>query len=239
MIKDHKPIFLVLSIPRSFSDSTGTKIDALDVEINKVPLLNFLVNSIDNKTKKIIIAKKIDQFRIKKIDETVLYLEHETQGALATIALAVSHLENNAPIIIQPFDSLINIDFFEAISYFQNNDCDVGLITVKSDSPELSYLRLNGNSVLEIVEKEVISEVALTGIFYFKSREILIECIRWSLLYRIQTNGKYYIAPSINAQIALGKKIKLFNIDQKFFYRFTNFKECQESKTRLESTIGS
>jgi NDP-sugar pyrophosphorylase family protein len=239
MIKDLEPIFLILSIPRPFLDSVSTKIDALDVEINKVPLLNFLVNSISNESRKIIIAKKIDQSRIKKLDEIVLYLEHETQGALATVALAVPNLDNNTPIIIQPFDSLINIDFFEAIRYFKSNDCDVGLITVKSDSPELSYVRLNGNSVLEIVEKKVISEVALTGIFYFKSKDILMECIRWSILYRIQTNGKYYIAPSINAQIALGKKIGLFSIDKKLYYRFTNFGESQESKTRLESIIRS
>jgi NDP-sugar pyrophosphorylase family protein len=239
MIKDHKPIFLILSIPRPFLDSVGTKIDALDVEINKVPLLNFLVNSISNEAKKIIIAKKIDQSRIKKLDEIVLYLERETQGALATVALVVSNLEDNTPIVIQPFDSLINIDFFGAIRHFKSNDCDVGLITVKSDSPELSYARLNGKSVLEIVEKKVISEVALTGIFYFKSRDILMECIKWSLLYRIQTDGKYYIAPSINAQIALGKKVGLISIDKKLFYRFTNFEESQESKNRLESIIGS
>jgi NDP-sugar pyrophosphorylase family protein len=236
---NNQPIFLVLSIPRPFTDLTGGKIDALDIEINKVPLLNFLLNSIGKKSRKIVIAKKVDEPRFKNLDDVIFYLERDTQGALATVALTVSQLEVNSPIIILPFDSIVKINLSEAISNFQSDNCDVGLVTVNSDSPELSYVRLNGDSVLEIVEKKVISEVALTGIFYFKSREILLECIKWSLLYKIQTNGRYYIAPSINAQIALGKKIKLFRIDKKLYYRFTNFKESQESKIRMETINGS
>ena len=227
---NNQPIFLILSIPRPFTDLIGGKIDSLDIEINKVPLLNFLLNSIGKKSRKIVIAKKVDEPRFKNLDDVIFYLERDTQGALATVALTVSQLEVNSPIIILPFDSIVKINLSEAISNFQSDNCDVGLVTVNSDSPELSYVRLNGDSVLEIVEKKVISEVALTGIFYFKSREILLECIKWSLLYKIQTNGRYYIAPSINAQIALGKKIKLFRIDKKLYYRFTNFKESQVKK---------
>jgi NDP-sugar pyrophosphorylase family protein len=233
------PIFLILSIPRPFTDLGGIKNDALDVEINKVPLLDFLLNLIGKESRKIIIAKKVHESRFINLDEVIFYLERDTQGALATVALTVSQLDTNSPIIIHPFDSIAKIDLTGAISSFQSEDCDVGLITVNSDSRELSYARLNGDTILEIVEKKVISEVALTGIFYFKSREILLECIRWSLLYKIQTNGQYYIAPSINAQIALGKKVKLFMIDKKLYYRFTNFKESQESKIRLESINGS
>lgn len=235
----NQPIFLILSIPRPFTDLIGGKIDALDIEINKVPLLNFLLNSIGKKSRKIVIAKKVDEPRFKNLDDIIFYLERDTQGALATVALTVSQLEANSPIIILPFDSIVKINLSEVISNFQSDNCDVGLVTVNSDSPELSYVRLNGDSVLEIVEKKVISEVALTGIFYFKSREILLECIKWSLLYKIQTNGRYYIAPSINAQIALGKKIKLFRIDKKLYFRFTNFKESQESKIRMEKINGS
>lgn len=236
---NNQPIFLILSIPRPFTDLIGRKIDALDIEINKVPLLNFLLNLIGKKSRKIVIAKKSDEPRFKNLDDVIFYLERDTQGALATVALTVSQLEVNSPIIILPFDSIVKINLSEVISNFQSDNCDVGLVTVNSDSPELSYVRLNGDSVLEIVEKKVISEVALTGIFYFKSREILLECIKWSLLYKIQTNGRYYIAPSINAQIALGKKIKLFRIDKKLYFRFTNFKESQESKIRMETINGS
>lgn len=236
---NNNPIFLILSIPRPFSDLAGIKSDALDLEINKVPLLNYLLNLIGKESRKIIIAKKVHESRFINLDEVIFYLERDTQGALATVALTVSQLDTNSPIIIHPFDSIAKINLNEAISSFQNEDCDVGLIAVNSDSRELSYARLNGDTVLEIVEKKVISEVALTGIFYFKSREILLECIRWSLLYKIQTNGRYYIAPSINAQIALGKKVKLFMIDKKSYYRFTNFGESQESIIRLESINGS
>ena len=141
--------------------------------------------------------------------------------------------------MILPFDSIVNTNFFEAIEYFKNDDCEVGLITIDNNSPELSYVRLNDEFVLEIVEKKVVSRVALTGVFYFKSREILLECIRWSLLYKIETHGKYYIAPSVNAQIALGKKVSLFNINKSLFFRFTNLKESIESKIRLEAILGS
>jgi len=234
-----QPIFLILSIPRPFTDLIGTKIDALDIEISKVPLLNFLLNLVGKESRKIVIAKKVDKPRLKNLNEEIFYLERDTQGALATIALTVSQIETTSPIIILPFDSIVKIHLSEVISNFQSDNCDVGLVTVTSNSPELSYIRLNNDSVLEIVEKKVISEEALTGIFYFKSREILLECIKWSLLYNIQTNGKYYIAPSINAQIALGKKVKLFRIGEELYYRFTNFKESQESKIRLETTHGS
>ena len=64
----NNPIFLILSIPRPFSDLAGIKSDALDLEINKVPLLNYLLNLIGKESRKIIITKKINESRFKNLD---------------------------------------------------------------------------------------------------------------------------------------------------------------------------
>jgi NDP-sugar pyrophosphorylase family protein len=239
MNQRHNPIILILGIPRSFEDTLGGQNDALDFEINEIPLLKFAANSYDAKLQKIIVARIADKARIESIGVETLYIERETKGALATIALAIPLLDSASPIIVQPFDGIVTEGLDEATEEFERNNCSVGLITFDSDSSEFSYVRVDGQSAVEIAEKQVISNQALTGVIYFRNRKILLECIRWSLLNKIQTNGRYYLAPSINAQIALGEKVLMFNVDKDSYHRFSNFTEAQSSKARLESLSGS
>jgi NDP-sugar pyrophosphorylase family protein len=239
MNQHRDPIILILGIPRSFEDALDEESDALDFEIKGIPLLKFAANSYGSKLQKIIVARIADKVWIESLGIETAYLERETKGALATIALVVPLLDDVSPIIVQPFDGIVTKGLDEAIKEFERNNCSVGLITFDSDSPEFSYVRVDGLSAVEIAEKQVISNKALTGVIYFRSRKILLECIRWSLLNKIQTNGRYYLAPSINAQIALGKKVSMYNINQNSYHRFTNFTEAQASKDRLESISGS
>jgi hypothetical protein len=168
-----------------------------------------------------------------------MYLARETRGALGTIGLVIPLLDDESPIIIQPFDGIVTEGLNQGIEEFDRINCSVGLITFNSDSPEFSYVRVDGLSAVEIAEKQVISNKALAGIIYFENKQILLECIRWSLLNKIQTNGRYYLAPSVNAQIALGKKVSMYSINEDSYHRFSSLTEAQTSKFRLESLSGS
>jgi len=235
MIRSEYPIILILAIPRLFEPEINLQRDALDFEIQDMPLLKYAVNIYDPSLRKIIVARIADKDRIQGFEIETAYIERDTKGALATIGLAFSRLDNVSPIVVQPFDGLVTKGLDKAIEEFQNLNCSVGLVTFNSDSPEFSYVRVDGVSAVEIAEKRVISDRALTGVVYFRNSKVLLECIRWSLLNKIETNGRYYLAPSINAQIALGENVSIYQIDQNSYYRFTNFKEAQASKAGLES----
>jgi hypothetical protein len=235
MIRSEYPIILILAIPRLFEPEINLQRDALDFEIHEIPVLKYAANIYDPSLRKIIVARIADKDRIQSLEIETEYIERDTKGALATIGLAFPRLDDVSPIVIQPFDGLVTKGLNKAIQEFQNLNCSVGLVTFNSDSFEFSYVRVNGVSAVEIAEKRVISDRALTGVVYFRNSKVLLECIRWSLLNKIETNGRYYLAPSINAQIALGESVSIYQIDQNFYYRFTNFKEAQASKARLES----
>jgi hypothetical protein len=239
MIRSEYPIILILAIPRLFEPEINLQRDALDFEIQDMPLLKYAANIYDPSLRKIIVARIADKDRIQSLEIETEYIERDTKGALATIGLAFPRLDDVSPIVIQPFDGLVTKGLNKAIQEFQNLNCSVGLVTFNSNSPEFSYVRVNGASAVEIAEKCVISDRALTGVVYFRNSKVLLECIRWSLLNKIETNGRYYLAPSINAQIALGENVSIYQIDQNSYYRFTNLKEAQASKARLESQSGS
>ena len=89
-----------------------------------------------------------------------------------------------------------------------------------SESPNShAYVKDNKLRINKISEKKVISknpdnESAVTGIFYFKNGQILIDCIEYSLRNKITVNGEYYVATAMTKLLKQKKKIINFKVNQ-------------------------
>ena len=233
------PILVILAIPRAYLDKSADIVDALDVQISGKGLIEVNLDQYPSAFKRIIVLRTEDRERIKNHQDLIHTISRESQGALATLGLLLNQFESDVPIIVQPFDALVLENLQPAIDYFLTEQCSVGLVTLRSSSVEYSYLRSDGQKVLEIAEKSVISDVALSGITYFANKEVLIRCLRWSLLHNLRTNGKFYVAPSLNALIANGEKVSQREIATENYYRFTSSHEALVSVARIEERDGS
>jgi hypothetical protein len=141
----------------------------------------------------------------------VKYLPY-TKGALASVGLMLDLIADHCPIVIVPTNVSVEeplIDFFQEMSV---RDTDIGFSTVKSNSLDLSYVRYLNEKIVEIHEKEVVSQIAIAGHYYFKNKKIILECLNWAILNRVNKNGLLYIAPSLNFGITQGMKLSSFMV---------------------------
>ena len=88
-----------------------------------------------------------------------------TDGALSTCLLAKEHIDNDEPLIIFTPDC-----YFEPQIDPEKIDEELdGMVCVfESDSPAHSYVLLDKEYVSDIAEKEVISNLAIGGLYYWK-----------------------------------------------------------------------
>ncbi len=155
-------------------------------------ILNF---NIDN----ILKIKFGDNIKIVTIDTV-------TRGALETCYLALEGLDLSNPLIIYTPDVFFQ-PTFDPASIEKNNDGF--LLTFQANSPDHSYVKLDekGNATL-IAEKEVISEHANVGLYYFKSGEIFKKYAGEAIEKEMLVRGEFYIAPIYNLLIRDNLKIK-------------------------------
>jgi hypothetical protein len=88
-------------------------------------------------------------------------------------------------------------------------------LTFFSDSPKHSYSRYNYDTrlVTEVAEKQVISNNATVGIYYWKSGSLFVECAESMIDKNIRFNNEFYICPVYN-ELIFGRngKVHLYPI---------------------------
>lgn len=131
----------------------------------------------------------------------------DTAGALCSCLLSVDLLNYNAPLMIANSDMIINTRLDEAVNYFKTNKVDAGVMTFDSIHPRWSYVRPRDEvNIAQIYEKEVISNNAVAGLYYFKTASLFIESAKKVILNNITNDGMYYISSTINECILSGLK---------------------------------
>ena len=159
-----------------------------------------------------------------------------TTGALISALIAIRDCDLNLPIFIAPGDALIskkNYDEFCTQSLQSNQD--ISLIIFDSQNPKYSYVRMLDEKLVEVCEKKVISSKATTGIFYFNTAHLFIECAEWAIMNNIQTNGLFFLAPALNYAVVKGLNPYLFQIDENDYYRFSTHDEAVVSEKRYKN----
>lgn len=168
----------------------------------------------------------------------ILSIRHKTQGALATLAWTLGNIPDGVPIVVAPSDALILNGVDNFLNEMIKNDSDAGIVVFTSNDPKYSYVRSINGVVVEIAEKEVISDKATAGVFFFKNSKIMLQCIEWAFLNKVMTNGRYFVAPSINCLIANRMKVSIFEIERSDYLRFRTRVELEESFTYLGGKYG-
>jgi RpiB/LacA/LacB family sugar-phosphate isomerase len=105
--------------------------------------------------------------------------------------------------------------------------CSGGILTFKSNSNSYSYVQTTTEGIaLRTAEKEVISDQALVGIYYFARTGDFISAALEMIKAEDTTRGEYYIAPLYNRLIEAGAeihakqidKMHLFGIPEEYFF---------------------
>lgn len=139
-------------------------------------------------------------------------IDYLPDGPAESALLGVETTDIQSPLIVTNCDQIIedwNYNTFK--NFCEVNDADGVLGTFHSSSPKNSYVKLSdSNEVIDVKEKEVISNIATNGFHWWKKGLYFIESVNQMKKNEDTVNGEYYVAPSFNYMIKGGMKVMPF-----------------------------
>lgn len=139
----------------------------------------------------------------------IVAVDQVTEGAACTVLLARQFIDNEDELIIANCDQLV-LDpcfMYGSINYYRKQKAHGGILCFLNDSPKWSYVRMSGGKLVEVVEKQVVSNLATVGIYYYHQGNIFTEAADNMIANNVRVNGEFYIAPAYNNMLISGLKV--------------------------------
>ncbi|MBN4066915.1 hypothetical protein JYU14_02410 [Simkania negevensis] len=140
-----------------------------------------------------------------------VYLTSYTKGALLSSLAGAGQVDDfHAPIIVD----LVDIDYtsqgFSPQAYFEQQNVAGIIPYFTADDPCYSYLEVDKQGFLiHAKEKEVISDKASCGTYFFKNLACFLTAVEGSIQrdQELAVNGLFYLCPSFNVLIERGEVV--------------------------------
>ena len=143
----------------------------------------------------------------------IIEVNEVTEGAACSVLLAREFINNQDQLMIANCDQYIDVDINKYLAMLDDVTSDGLIMTMKAYDNKWSYIKLNDkNEITSVVEKEVVSDEATVGIYNYRCGADFIDATQRMMAKNLRVNGEFYVAPSYNEMIAIGKKIKYYNI---------------------------
>lgn len=194
------------------------------IEINDKPFFYWATNSISEFVEVkditfVVLQQHIDEFKIdEKIkeyypDSKIVVIPQILDGAVLTCMNGVKDIDDDLPIVFNDCDHAFICNEFN--EYCNNGDFDSldgALLTFESTDSKYSFLQMNekGN-VIHTVEKQAVSNHAICGAYYFKNKNLFLECANEYL--DKCSYSEYFVSGVYNIMAEKGMKIANFTCD--------------------------
>ena len=165
-----------------------------------------------------VIAKTKYSEKIKESVKSVannskfIEIDYITEGPACSALLFKNEINNDDELIIANCDQIMewnSKNFLHNIKLY-----DGALVTYHSDTKKNSYASVDQEGfVTAVKEKEVISNISLNGIHYWKKGKYFIESAEEMINSQDRANnGEFYIGPTYNYMIKKGLKVGIHHI---------------------------
>ena len=125
-------------------------------------------------------------------------LPYNTNGATQTLNIALKQLDiNDCPILSLDCDNFYNIDIVK----LWNGENKIIVFEDNNDKPIYSYIKIDNNRIIDIIEKQKISNYACSGAYGFNSYKQLLLYTQKILDEKIKQLNEYYISNTIKKMI--------------------------------------
>ena len=205
------------------------------IQLHGVPLFKRAIGSvhadgIQMKYSFVVRQNHIDDYSIDKgiqafLPEAKIFsVQKTTRGAVETCLMAENAIEDNDAVVVMDCDlefrSKRFIELIKESLSKSEEDADGGaLVSFESDSPKYSYAEVdNNNVVFRTAEKEVISNHALCGAYFFSSGRRFKQIAHQLMNEQNFAKPEYYISLLDNYLIAAGEKVYLAPMEEYYSY---------------------
>lgn len=177
------------SVYKPFIELNGTTI--LEISLLGLPLDGNNLVIVCQKKHRTALIKTLRKIKWLSLDKvSIVTLDGPTSGQAETALLGMKFLDEYSPVLITNCDTFFTDDFVEIAGSH-------GLIgTFKSNNPSYSYVKTSNNVITETAEKQVISDRATAGLYYFSNKQIYKYAY-----HRSNQSGERYVAPIYNVLI--------------------------------------
>lgn len=189
------------------------------IDVNGRPMITRALESLDIDGQYHFILRNDEFLKITKdvISKTVknpnfVIVDQTTEGPACSVLLFKEFINNDDELVTANCDQIMEWSsklFFHNVRLY-----DGAVVTYYSDTDKNSYVKLDRQGrAIQFAEKEVISNISLNGIHYWKKGSDFVESAESMMAANDRApNGEFYIAPTYNYMISAGKEIGIFHI---------------------------
>lgn len=198
--------------PKPFIDVLGIPMICHVLENLKMPDAKYILLA-----RKEHVESEIETVKYIKQNYNVEFvlIDKLTEGAACTVLHAQRLINNDTPLLIANSDQIVDINIADYINDCKTRNLDGSVLCFYSNHPKWSYAKLDGNNLIIMIrEKEVISEFATVGIYYFTRGKDFVENAIDMIIRNERVNKEFYVAPVYNYSIEKGGKFGIYNIKE-------------------------
>ena len=145
----------------------------------------------------------------------VIEVDGVTEGAACTSLLAREFIDNNNPLFFANSDQFVDWNVMEFMYTMNEKNADGGIVTFESTHPKWSFAKTDDmDRVLEVAEKNPISNQATVGFYYWKKGADFCKYADSMIDKDIRVNNEFYVCPVFNQAILDGKDIRTYKANQ-------------------------
>jgi HAD superfamily hydrolase (TIGR01509 family) len=193
------------------------------IDVKGKPMIQVVVEMLNIKANFIYVVQK--EHREKYNLDTLLNLltpgckiievDGVTEGAACTALLAREYIDNDAPLLFANSDQHIIWDSNEFFYKMNETDVDGGILCFKGTHPKWSFAKVDENNrVVEVAEKNPISDNATVGMYYWKRGSDFVKYSEQMIEKNIRVNNEFYVCPVYNEAIQDNKNIACYMIEK-------------------------
>ena len=195
------------------------------IDVNGKPMIQRAVESldIDGRWKFIVridehLDRVTDMIRSIKPDADIINIDYVTEGPASTALLFKDDINNDEELVIANCDQIMEWTSHRFLDYVRYYDGAV--VTYHAHTDKNSYARVNKDGLVqEIREKQVISNISLNGIHYWRRGRYFVDSAEAMIKADDRApNGEFYIGPSYNHMIAQGHTVGIYHIPNQFHH---------------------
>ena len=166
-----------------------------------------------------VIDWQLDKLLKSYIDCEIVIIDKLTEGPVCSCLWAINYINNFEELIILNCDQIIKDWNFDKFNLFcrANFDISNGIIGIfSSNNVKNSYAKIDNDFIIELREKQVISNYATNGLHYWKHGYLFINSAIQMILNNDRVNNEFYVAPTFNYLIKTGSKILPYFFNEHF-----------------------
>jgi dTDP-glucose pyrophosphorylase len=153
----------------------------------------------------------------EKYNATFIGIDKLTEGTACTVLYARKEINNELPLLIANSDQLVDISIGNFINDCLSRKLDGSILTFLDSemNPKWSFAKTGEDDlVVQVKEKEVISNLATVGIYFFSKGKYFVDAAIDMIVNNDRVNNEFYTCPAYNYSIAVGHKIGVYTIAQ-------------------------